>query len=203
METFVAFLAVVVASITFFLQRQHNRKSLQPILNTHFHHGGNNGKGELVLFLDNYGLGPCLITGMTLCLGGNKYKIEDLRNYENAFFKEGFFCRIKDRATISCIKPLDRVVLLRLEVDNVAQAARQLEHLGADFRIDGLSQYQQHVWCDKDGAHSEDLYPAEMRGQAYARRLATQSLDVRDFAAGFLKNIVKEFRRSKSNNVEK
>lgn len=196
MEITIASLALLVSAITFFLQRQHNRKSLEPILNTFLHHGEDNNKGELILYLDNHGLGPCFITNTRLYLGGNSYEIVELNDYENAFFTEGFFCQVKSKATVRVIRPLERVELIRLEVENVQQAVRQLEILEADFRVDGLSHYQQHTWCDKDGAQSDGDYPAKMRGQAFARKFVTQSKEVYKFAIGFFSIIFNEFQRA-------
>jgi len=66
MDTFLVFLALFVACITLFIQRQHNRKELLPILSTEYEN--NNTKGLYQLWLVNNGHGVAIIKNIHLTL---------------------------------------------------------------------------------------------------------------------------------------
>ena len=62
METILVFLALMVACITLFIQRQHNRKELLPILSTEYEQTKRNGEEFYQLWLINNGHGVAIIT---------------------------------------------------------------------------------------------------------------------------------------------
>ncbi len=68
METILVFLALIVASITLFIQRQHNRKELLPILATEYEQVNNNGEQLYQLWLVNNGHGVAIIKSIKLHL---------------------------------------------------------------------------------------------------------------------------------------
>ncbi len=68
METFLVFLALVIASITLFIQRQHNRKELLPILNTVYEQNNDGNKHLYQFWLVNNGHGTAIIKSINLNL---------------------------------------------------------------------------------------------------------------------------------------
>ncbi|MCF7482941.1 hypothetical protein L3V31_14600 [Vibrio sp. J1-1] len=84
METIIIFLAFLVALSTLVIQRQHNRKALQPVLNTVFTSSASEHdhvKQELIL--TNNGNGAAIINKIELHLkNGNKIEISKNHSFE-------------------------------------------------------------------------------------------------------------------------
>ena len=88
MEIFIAFLALIIASATLYVQRQHNRMQMLPIV--HFYYSlENSSEHSLVeLKIINDGLGPALIKSLKVTCDEEEFIVENYSDLNNLICKQ-------------------------------------------------------------------------------------------------------------------
>ncbi|ARC91935.1 hypothetical protein B6A42_07305 [Vibrio coralliilyticus] len=116
METFLVFLALMVASATLYVQRIHNRKQVLPIIHLYEQYHDEDESREVEMRLHNDGLGPAIINKVTLEISGVVHEIEAWHEL-NKLLEESFpYIKIVDISLPYCLKAHGDEILYKLEV---------------------------------------------------------------------------------------
>lgn len=112
MEIFLAVIALIVAAITLFIQRQHNRRQMLPLVNVYF---SQNFKGEQRLVeykVRNDGQGPALIKDLYFTNNGSEYiKITHNNELYKFIHKEATDIHGLSTSLPFCIQPNSEIIL--------------------------------------------------------------------------------------------
>lgn len=85
LELFLVFLALVVATVSLYVQRQHNRKQMLPLLHIHHSTHAQGGFVNVDFKLINDGQGPAQLKSFTLDMADEKFEITHYKDLIEVF----------------------------------------------------------------------------------------------------------------------
>ncbi|MBY6198179.1 hypothetical protein [Vibrio hangzhouensis] len=148
MEILLALSALVIACITLFVQRQHNRKELLPILNTEYEETHKTGDHLYQLWLINNGHGVALIKEYHFVLpSGESVMLDDEHNFLKIIEQN-----VPNRKSMSNSLPKslasnDKALLYSFSVPALGRNALA----GTTVKVVAESVYGDEVIVDKEG----------------------------------------------------
>ncbi|ULF76932.1 hypothetical protein [Vibrio alginolyticus] len=105
MESFLVFLALVVASATLYIQRQHNRKQLFPILHLYYFEHITDDFVERSISLSNDGQGAGNLQSFLWTIGDEEYEVKHHRDVYRILGKYLPEASDKEAALYFCVRP--------------------------------------------------------------------------------------------------
>ncbi|HDM8156725.1 TPA: hypothetical protein P0E35_005185 [Vibrio harveyi] len=153
METFLVFLALLVASATLYVQRVHNRKQVLPIIHLYEQHHDEGEDREVEMRLHNDGLGPAIISKVTLVINENSHNIESWSQLNELLESNFSYINVVNISLPHCLKANSDETLYKLEVP--LDKWEQFRDTNLEISIEALSVYEDIVTTTFDGTTYE------------------------------------------------
>ncbi len=148
MELIFVFLALVVACMTLFIQRQHNRKELLPVLTTYFEIHCTQETTKLALWLINDGHGVAILKETSLHLyEGETIKISKENGFSEVIKKHCPVARNIETSLPFTLASNSKELLYRFEIPNNTDSVFN----GASATVKAESIYEDIIVATADG----------------------------------------------------
>ncbi len=147
MEIFLALIALIVAAMTLFIQRQHNRRQMLPLLNVYFSQKFS-GEQRLVEYkVRNDGQGPALLKDLYVTNGSEYLKIRNNSELYKFIHEEATDINGLSSSLPFCIQPNSELILYSYSV--LATGSDGLEKF--NIRLVSQSLYEDIVETTNEG----------------------------------------------------
>jgi hypothetical protein len=153
METFLLFLALIVTSATLFIQRQHNRKQVLPLLHTYLNQEHQKDFTIAELRLYNDGLGPAILQEILIDFKGKKHSVRDIEELDAVLRNNMPELTIQRTSLPLCLKSNSVEVLCVVHLTR-----EQLSEFNRDtfnIKITATSVYEDRIIVDNFGTSIE------------------------------------------------
>ncbi|NAX20823.1 hypothetical protein [Vibrio sp. V39_P1S14PM300] len=153
MDTILLFLALVVTSATLFIQRQHNRKQVLPLLHTYLNKDYQDGLIVVELRLYNDGLGPAILQGVSIDFKGKVHEVENFEELDAVLKQNLPELNIKRTSLPLCLKSNSVEVLCVAHLTE--EQLNQFNRDTFNITITATSVYEDKIVVDNFGATIE------------------------------------------------